>query len=143
MNKFQDNLAKKLYSNGVKLNIGKGGKVRPNIDVIKTFSQKEKDVSTIYDKISIDTGQIIKEIEKIPFDRSSRVLTHVFSKLAVDEVAKAYWRDYFGEYGKELTREISKSAMKVSDLIEWREWFERSYGIKSAAVKIIDNITRR
>jgi len=53
-----------------------------------------------------------------------------YSKLAVDDQAKAYWEQYFGPFGVELTREIKKRVK--ADLIS--SWMRKN-GVDEAAVE--------
>lgn len=146
---FESRLAKNLSTEGIQSSIGKGGRVRPTIDVMKTFAMytiKKRgvndEVESAYHETYIPIGDLVLALGRVNADRSVNAFIQVMEKIAVDDVAKKYWRDYYGEYGVALTQEFSEmlknSGVKVGSLVKWREWFERTYGIKSAAVKVID-----
>jgi hypothetical protein len=55
-------------------------------------------------------------------------------KLAVDSTAEKYWEDYYGEYGKQLVKEVKKRVR--ADVAQ--EWLMRC-GVDEAATKYWQN----
>lgn len=146
---FQQDLAKRLWTDGMSSSIGKGGGVRPSMDVIGMFreknnrkAQQESAIERTYVNIEVPLIDLTAAMRKVAKDASIKVLAQLLSRAAVDEVAKAYWRDYFGEYGVQMTRDVREmrksSGVKVGALLKQKEWLERNYGRKAAAVVAID-----
>lgn len=55
-------------------------------------------------------------------------------RLAVDDSAKSYWEDYYGEYGKQLVKEVKK-RIRADVAYEWL----RRCGVDEAAAKYWQN----
>ena len=68
------------------------------------------------------TARVVKDI----YDHFSKTATH---KLAIDEAARKYYEDYYGPFGKELTREIKRRVR--ADLAE--AWLRKN-GVDQYAV---------
>ena len=146
---FQQNLAKRLWTDGMCSSIGKGGGVRPSVDVVGMFreknnrkAQQESAIERMYVNTEVPLIDLTAAMRKVAKDASIKALAQLLSRTATDEVAKAYWRDYFGEYGVQMTRDVREmrksSGVKVGVLLKHKEWLERNYGRKAAAVVAIN-----
>ncbi len=99
-----------------------GGELKDIVNIIKSGNNNKK--------ASEKFGNKIKIAERI-YNHYSKTGMH---KLSVDEKAKQYFEDYFGPFGKELTREIKKRVR--ADLI--KAWMNKN-GVDEKAVEYWSN----
>ncbi len=144
---LEERLASKLVS-VVKIMPPKVGKFRTDINIVrasklrKVLSDKALGyVSETYKNAKILVLDIVEAIGEVESDRSIKALIQKIERTAVDATAKEYWSKYMGDYGKMLTRDFAEvmkdQKVKVGKVTEWQEWFERSYGKRCAAVKVL------
>ncbi len=93
-------------------------------------------------KIPFDT--IMRIAAKYKQDSSIKALETMFTKKAVDDVAKEYWIKYFGEYGELLTREyqdiLKSKVATVKDVLWLSHYFERNYGKTCLASAVLNDV---
>ena len=75
-------------------------------------------------------GKVARKVSQL-YDMSRKTGNH---KLSVDEAAKSYWEDYYGEYGKQLIKEVKK-RIRADVAYEWL----RRCGVDEAAAKYWQN----
>lgn len=75
-------------------------------------------------------GKIAKKVGTL-YDVARKTGNH---RLAVDDSAKSYWEDYYGEYGKQLVKEVKK-RIRADVAYEWL----RRCGVDEAAAKYWQN----
>lgn len=75
-------------------------------------------------------GKIARKVGTL-YDMARKTGNH---KLAVDDSAKSYWEDYYGEYGKQLVKEVKK-RVRADVAYEWL----RRCGVDEAAAKYWQN----
>lgn len=149
--KLEEHLAEKLAS-VVKIKVPKVGKFRNDANIIrasklkKSLEEKAIDYANeTYKNAQVSVIDIVEAMGGgIVSDRSIKALIQKIERVAVDDTAKKYWIDYMGDYGKLLTRdfvEVMKGQkVKVGKIIDWIEWFERSYGKNCIAVKVLSEV---
>jgi len=75
-------------------------------------------------------GKIAKKVSE-SYQIAQKTGNH---KLAIDDSAKSYWEEYYGEYGKQLVKEVKK-RVRADVAYEWL----RRCGVDEAAAKYWQN----
>lgn len=127
-------------------------KSRADFDIIKHTKAATRLRTTavahargLLDTEEISVADLIVAIASVKDDdRSVNALVAMIEKEALDDNARKYWSDYYGDYGKMLSREFAQvlndSKIKRGFLQDKQEWFGRVYGWKSAAVKALTTV---
>lgn len=111
--------------------------VRNSVKVALVNFLKEANVSLL---------DIFEELAQYKMDRSAHSLVSMLiQKLGVDDDAKKYWIQYFGEYGKLLVEEIKelfkKKKIAVKDCVHLAEWYGRNYGWSCVASTVLTKVS--
>ena len=75
-------------------------------------------------------GKVAQKVANL-YEISKKTGNH---KLAIDDTAKSYWEDYYGEYGKQLIKEVKK-RVRADVAYEWL----RRCGVDDVAAKYWQN----
>lgn len=93
-------------------------------DIVELVRSNRRNVALKqYGKIARKVGQL--------YDVARKTGNH---KMAIDDKAKSYWEDYYGEYGKQLVKEVKK-RIRADVAYEWL----RRCGVDEAAAKYWQN----
>jgi len=94
------------------------------------------------EEISFD--DIMRHTANYQEDRSIKSLEMMLAKKAVDSSAKDYWEQYFGDYGKMLTREVSEimksKKASVGQLFHLVDYYKRNFGKEAKAVNALEDV---
>jgi len=95
----------------------------------------------------VDVLHVLQELcSRNKLDRSAKSLVAMMmQKVGVDDRAKEYWIQYFGDYGKLLVEDVKnlfkKKRIAVKDCIRLAEWYGRNYGWTCVASDVLTKVS--